>query len=160
IVIKDAYWLACFRINERKVKDYRRGRVFLCGDAAHIHSPAGGQGMNTGMQDAFNLAWKLSLVIAGNAKPSLLDSYSPERSRVGDAVLRNAGRLTEAAMLRNPLAQGLRNTVLKFALGFPQIQHIFADRLAELDIGYPDSPLSKGSKAGERWPQPVPSGSR
>jgi 2-polyprenyl-6-methoxyphenol hydroxylase-like FAD-dependent oxidoreductase len=61
-------------INERKVKDYQRGRVFLAGDAAHIHSPAGGQGMNTGMQDAFNLAWKLAMVLHGAAKPSLLDS--------------------------------------------------------------------------------------
>src|SRR6185437_12693770 len=63
----DPFWLSRFRINERKVRDYRRGRVFLAGDAAHIHSPAGGQGMNTGMQDAFNLAWKLALVVKGNA---------------------------------------------------------------------------------------------
>ena len=68
IVCTDPIWLAGFRINERKVKDYRRGRVFLAGDAAHIHSPAGGQGMNTGMQDAFNLAWKLALVIRGEAQ--------------------------------------------------------------------------------------------
>ncbi len=111
IVIKDAYWLAAFRINERKVSQYGRGRAFLAGDAAHIHSPAGGQGMNTGMQDAFNLAWKLALVIEGSAQPSLLDSYSPERSAVGDRVLKNAGRLTEAAILRNPVLQGIRNTV-------------------------------------------------
>ena len=64
-VMSDPIWLAAFRINERKVEDYRKGRVFLAGDAAHIHSPAGGQGMNTGMQDAFNLAWKLALVVAG-----------------------------------------------------------------------------------------------
>ena len=61
----DPFWLSRFRINERKVKDYRKGRAFLAGDAAHIHSPAGGQGMNTGMQDAFNLAWKLALVWHG-----------------------------------------------------------------------------------------------
>ena len=97
IVMSDPVWLAAFRINERKVKDYAKGRVFLAGDAAHIHSPAGGQGMNTGMQDAFNLAWKLALVIEGAARPSLLDSYSRERSAVGDRVLRNAGLMTEAA---------------------------------------------------------------
>src|ERR1700681_3132174 len=142
IVIKDPYWLASFRINERKVSKYGRGRAFLAGDAAHIHSPAGGQGMNTGMQDAFNLAWKLSLVIAGVCKPSLLDSYSVERSAVGDMVLRNAGRLTDAAILRNPILQGLRNTVVKFALGFPQLGHRVADLLAELNIGYPVSPLT------------------
>ena len=82
-------WLAAFRINERKVADYRDGRVFLAGDAAHIHSPAGGQGMNTGMQDACNLAWKLALVCHGGcAEAPLLDSYSLERSAVGDEVLK------------------------------------------------------------------------
>ena len=77
--------------------------------------------MNTGMQDAFNLAWKLSLVIGGVCKPSLLDSFSVERSAVGDMVLRNAGRVTDAAIVRNPILQGIRNTVVKFALGFPQL---------------------------------------
>ena len=117
IVIKDAYWLAAFRINERKVATYGSGRAFVAGDAAHIHSPAGGQGMNTGMQDAFNLAWKLSLVIGGVCKPSLLDSYSVERSAVGDMVLRNASRLTDAAVMRNPILQGLRNTVVEIRAG-------------------------------------------
>jgi 2-polyprenyl-6-methoxyphenol hydroxylase-like FAD-dependent oxidoreductase len=163
IVIKDAYWLAAFRINERKVSQYGRGRAFLAGDAAHIHSPAGGQGMNTGMQDAFNLAWKLSLVIGGVCKPALLDSYSVERSAVGDMVLRNASRLTDAAIVRNPIIQGLRNTVVKFALGFPQLGHRVASLLAELDIGYPKSPLTvagahhpSARKAGERWPEKLP----
>lgn len=159
-------WLAAFRINERKVKEYRRGRAFLAGDAAHIHSPAGGQGMNTGMQDAFNLAWKLAMVISGRAAPALLDSYSPERGAVGDRVLRNAGRLTEAAIVRNPLIQDLRNTVVRFATGFPFIQHKVADMLSEMDIGYPGSTLSiaghhfpQGPKAGERWPKPLTDGS-
>ena len=165
IKLKDPVWLAAFRINERKVKDYARGRVFLAGDAAHIHSPAGGQGMNTGMQDAFNLAWKLALVIEGNANPALLDSYSPERSAVGDRVLRNAGRLTEVALLRNPVLQGVRNTVARFATGFPFVQHKIANQLAEMDIGYPESPLTvhdgdagPGPKAGERWPERLPAG--
>ena len=165
IVMSNPYWLAAFRINERKVKDYRKGRVFLAGDAAHIHSPAGGQGMNTGMQDAFNLAWKLALVIEGAAKSSLLDSYSPERSGVGEIVLRNAGRLTEAATMRNPIAQGLRNTIVKFATGFPAIRHKVADQLTEMDIAYPDSPLTvrnghveSGPKSGERWADRLPAG--
>lgn len=158
-------WLASFRINERKVKDYRQGRVFLAGDAAHIHSPAGGQGMNTGMQDAFNLAWKLAMVVSGRAAPALLDSYSPERGAVGDRVLRNAGRLTEAAVMRNPILQDVRNTIVRFATGFPLIQHKVADQLSELDIGYPQSPLSitghhfpQGPKVGERWPHPLKAG--
>jgi hypothetical protein len=162
IKLKDPVWLAAFRINERKVKDYCRGRVFLAGDAAHIHSPAGGQGMNTGMQDAFNLSWKLNLVIKGIAKPSLLDSYSTERSAVGEMVLSNAGRMTEAAIARNPVIQSLRNAMVKFALSFPQIGHVMADTLSELNIAYPKSPLSvagahpaHGPKPGHRWPEPI-----
>jgi 2-polyprenyl-6-methoxyphenol hydroxylase-like FAD-dependent oxidoreductase len=165
IVMSNPFWLAAFRINERKVKEYRKGRVFLAGDAAHIHSPAGGQGMNTGMQDAFNLAWKLALVIEGSARAALLDSYSPERTAVGDRVLSNASRLTEAATLRNPVLQGIRNTVAKFATGFPMIQHKMANQLAEMDIGYPESPLTvknghvaSGPKSGERWPDRLPAG--
>ena len=65
IQVSDPVWLSSFSINERKVSDYRSGRIFLAGDAAHVHSPAGGQGMNTGMQDACNLAWKLALVARG-----------------------------------------------------------------------------------------------
>ena len=163
IVISKPIWLSCFRINERKVKDYSRGRIFLSGDAAHIHSPAGGQGMNTGMQDAFNLAWKLNLVIKGIAKPSLLDSYSIERSAVGDMVLRNAGRMTEAAVARNPVVQGLRNTIVRFAAGFPQFAHAMGDALTELNIAYPESPLSvagahhaHGTRPGMRWPERLP----
>jgi len=162
IKLTDPVWLASFRINERKVKEYSRGRVFLAGDAAHIHSPAGGQGMNTGMQDAFNLSWKLNLVIKGIARPSLLDSYSTERSAVGEMVLRNAGRMTEAAIARNPIIQGLRNAMVNFALSFPQVGHIMADTLSELNIAYPASPLSvagahhaHGTKPGHRWPEPL-----
>jgi 2-polyprenyl-6-methoxyphenol hydroxylase-like FAD-dependent oxidoreductase len=165
IVMTDPFWLAGFRINERKVKDYARGRVFLAGDAAHIHSPAGGQGMNTGIQDAFNLAWKLALVIEGAARPALLDSYSAERSTIGEKVLRNAGRLTEVATMRNPLLQDIRNTIVRFAASFPQVQHKVADQLGEMDIGYPESPLTapsgplaRGPKAGERWPHRLAGG--
>jgi 2-polyprenyl-6-methoxyphenol hydroxylase-like FAD-dependent oxidoreductase len=165
LVMSNPVWLASFRINERKVKEYSKGRVFLAGDAAHVHSPAGGQGMNTGMQDAFNLAWKLALVIGGSARPALLDSYSPERTAVGNRVLRNAGRMTEVATLRNPMLQSVRNTVARFATSLPFVQHKMANTLSEMDIGYPESPLTvrdgdagPGPKAGERWPERLPSG--
>jgi hypothetical protein len=108
---------------------------------AHIHSPAGGQGMNTGMQDAFNLSWKLALVVHGMAKPDLLASYSPERSAVGDVVLRNAARLTDLAVMRNPVAQTVRNFAARIVLGLSQVQHRFAEQLTEVDIAYPESPL-------------------
>jgi 2-polyprenyl-6-methoxyphenol hydroxylase-like FAD-dependent oxidoreductase len=147
----DPVWLANFRINERKVSQYRHGRVFLAGDAAHIHSPAGGQGMNTGMQDAINLAWKLAMVLHGDARASLLDSYSPERNAVGDMVLRNASRLTDLATLTNPAAQAARNLVARFLLGFHAVQNEMVTTMSEIDIAYKKSPLSSGRHAGIRW---------
>jgi 2-polyprenyl-6-methoxyphenol hydroxylase-like FAD-dependent oxidoreductase len=162
IRLHDPYWLTGFRINERKVARYQRGRVFLAGDAAHVHSPAGGQGMNTGMQDAFNLAWKLAMVAHGEASPSLLDSYSIERSAVGDRVLRNATQMTDIAVMRNPVAQTVRNFMAKIVLGVSQVQHRISNSLTELEIAYPHSPLTVTGllapgagdlpKAGERWP--------
>ncbi|CAO4146332.1 6-methylpretetramide 4-monooxygenase [Methylorubrum aminovorans] len=151
IRVSDPVWLSRFRINERKVSEYGRGRVFLVGDAAHIHSPAGGQGMNTGMQDAVNLAWKLALVLRGAAAPTLLDSYSPERNAVGERVLRNAGRLTAMATLANPVAQAVRNAALRFLLGLPAVRRLMAATMSEIEIGYPASPLSVGPGAGRRW---------
>ena len=147
----DPVWLSNFHINERKVTEYRRDRVFLAGDAAHIHSPAGGQGMNTGMQDAINLAWKLAMVVRGQANASLLGSYSPERSAVGDMVLRNAGRLTDIGTLSNPAAQAARNVVLRFVLGFHAVRDRIAATMSETEIAYADSPLSSGPGAGDRW---------
>lgn len=99
IQASDPVWLSSFSINERKVSDYRSGRIFLAGDAAHVHSPAGGQGMNTGMQDACNLAWKLALVSRGICEPEpLLSSYSAERSAIAKLVLEATGKTTASAM--------------------------------------------------------------
>lgn len=155
----DPVWLTQFRINERKVAEYRRGRVFLAGDAAHIHSPAGGQGMNTGMQDAVNLAWKLALVERGEAGSHLLDSYSPERSAVGDLVLRNAGRLTDMATLSHPAAQAARNLALRFLLGLHAVRDRMATTMSEIEIAYAGSPLSVGPGSGARWEPDADAGS-
>jgi 2-polyprenyl-6-methoxyphenol hydroxylase-like FAD-dependent oxidoreductase len=149
--VTDPVWLTNFRINERKVSDYRHGRVFLLGDAAHVHSPAGGQGMNTGMQDAINLAWKLAMVMHGQAGTILLDSYSPERTAVGDMVLRNAGRLTDLATLTHPAAQAARNIALRILLGFHAVRDKVATTMSEIEIAYTGSPLSSGPHAGDRW---------
>ncbi len=139
----DPIWLAAFRINERKVADYRAGRVFLAGDAAHIHSPAGGQGMNTGMQDAINLAWKLALVSRGGCAPSpLLDSYSLERSAVGDQVLKGAGRLTTIATLQGGVKQAIRNHIATLVFGLAPVREKMAEAMTEISIGYPESLLS------------------
>ncbi|GLS22890.1 FAD-binding monooxygenase [Labrys miyagiensis] len=148
--VTDPVWLTTFRINERKASNYSQGRVFLAGDAAHIHSPAGGQGMNTGMQDAFNLAWKLAMVVHGQASPSLLDSYSPERSAVGKLVLQNASRMTDMATLSPPAAQAVRNMALRFLLGLHAVQDKLSSTMSETDIAYADSPLSDGPGAGNR----------
>ena len=150
VTLSDAVWLSGFRINERKVAHYRHGRCILAGDAAHIHSPAGGQGMNTGMQDTWNLAWKLALVEKGLAKPSLLDSYDPERGAVGEMVLRNATRMTRFATLRNPIAQFLRNRAVGLLGHIPSFRRALFYGLTELAIHYPDSPLN-GETAGLPW---------
>jgi 2-polyprenyl-6-methoxyphenol hydroxylase-like FAD-dependent oxidoreductase len=143
IVLSEPIWLSSFRINERKVGDYRKGRVFVAGDAAHVHSPAGGQGMNTGMQDAVNLAWKLALVCCGVcAERILLNSYSAERSAVGEQVLAAAGRMTAAAVIKNHTAQTVRNWLGGLVLGLAPVQRAMANQLSELSIGYPGSPLN------------------
>jgi 2-polyprenyl-6-methoxyphenol hydroxylase-like FAD-dependent oxidoreductase len=161
LTLSNPIWLSGFRINERKVADYRRGRVMLTGDAAHIHSPAGGQGMNTGMQDAFNLAWKIALAHRGQGKTeALLGSYSVERSAVGDQVLHAAGRVTTLATLRNPVAQYIRNHVAGVAMSFGFVQDKFKNALCELTINYRHSPLSHDDwhghggdlAAGDRMP--------
>jgi FAD binding domain-containing protein len=149
--VTDPVWLTTFRINERKVSEYRYGRVFLMGDAAHIHSPAGGQGMNTGMQDAINLAWKLAMVVHNQAGTVLLDSYSPERTAVGNMVLRNATRLTDMGTLQNPVAQVARNLAMRFLFGFHAVRDRLATTMSEIEIAYANSPLSKGKHAGDRW---------
>jgi 2-polyprenyl-6-methoxyphenol hydroxylase-like FAD-dependent oxidoreductase len=149
----DPIWLSGFRINSRKVVNYRSGRVFLTGDAAHIHSPAGGAGMNTGMQDAFNLAWKLALAIHGTCGEALLDTYSPERSGVGDEVLKNTARLTAIGTLRNPVAEELRNIVGRFALGLASVRHALVDNMSQVSVGYPESPMN-GRGHGSLHPEP------
>ncbi len=148
--LSDRRWLSAFRINERKVADYCKGRCFLAGDAAHIHSPAGGQGMNTGMQDTWNLAWKLALVRSGCAKASLLDSYTPERGAVGELVLRNATLMTRVVTIHNPIGQFVRNAIAGTLGLVPSIPRAFFKNLTELGIHYPDSPLN-GQSSSVAW---------
>jgi 2-polyprenyl-6-methoxyphenol hydroxylase-like FAD-dependent oxidoreductase len=148
-------WLTSFRINERKVKDYRAGGVFLAGDSAHIHSPAGGQGMNTGIQDACNLAWKLAIVIHGAAQENtLLDSYSIERREIGRQVLANAGRLTTLAVMRGGVKQAMRNHIAALFFGLPAAREKMAQRMSELSNGYRHSPLTRARKKSA--PDPAP----
>ncbi|NUL11805.1 FAD-dependent monooxygenase, partial [Streptomyces lunaelactis] len=103
LLLRDPVWMTDFRIHNRGAKNYRSDRVFLAGDAAHIHSPAGAQGMNTGIQDALNLGWKLALVCRDAAPAALLDTYESERAPVGRNVLRFTDRAFIIATSRSPL---------------------------------------------------------
>ncbi|MEU2619793.1 FAD-dependent monooxygenase [Streptomyces sp. NPDC007157] len=98
--MREARWMSRFHSDERQAPGYRVGRVFLAGDAAHVHTPAGGQGMNTGLQDAANLSWKLAAVLHGHATPDLLDTYQAERHPVGRSVLRSSGAIVRLAMAK------------------------------------------------------------
>ncbi|MFZ1425791.1 MAG: FAD-dependent monooxygenase [Geminicoccaceae bacterium] len=157
ITLTGTEWVSAFRINERQVENYRSGRVFLAGDAAHIHSPAGGQGMNTGMQNAINLAWKLALVIRGiGTAPALLESYDLERRPVGALVIAASGRMTRIGTLADHTLQHVRDFVAHILMGFSPVQRAITGLMAEVSIGYPDSPLNGPSqgdaKAGARVP--------
>ena len=99
--IQEARWMSRFHSDERQAPHYRVGRVFLAGDAAHVHSPAGGQGMNTGLQDAANLGWKLAAAAQGWAPDGLLDTYESERHPVGRLVLRSSGAIIRMAMIQS-----------------------------------------------------------
>ncbi len=141
IKLHDPVWLAWFTIHQRSVSKYRVGRVFLAGDAAHIHSPIGGQGMNTGLQDAFNLAWKLALVIRGFADEKLLNSYNDERHPVGQELLKGTDLATTVATLRNPLAQQIRNHVMSFLTQQEVIQERLRKVGSMLAVNYRNSPI-------------------
>lgn len=152
VKLGDPVWLSAFRINERQVPTYGSGRVFLAGDAAHVHSPAGAQGMNTGMQDAFNLAWKLALVIHGLSAPSLLGSYSPERHAVGAEVISQAGRLTKIALIASPTLQEIRNRILGFVLGLSPVRDAMKAEMTEISTGYRRSSLNGPDGGSDRKP--------
>jgi 2-polyprenyl-6-methoxyphenol hydroxylase-like FAD-dependent oxidoreductase len=130
--VTDVVWSSRFRVHHRLADSYRRGSVFLAGDAAHVHSPAGGQGMNTGIQDAMVLARLLSDTITAHRGPVDLDSYEAQRRPVAAGVVAMTHRLTRAATARNPLARRIRNTVLSLAGRSTTVQRKLAMNLSEL----------------------------
>jgi 2-polyprenyl-6-methoxyphenol hydroxylase-like FAD-dependent oxidoreductase len=130
-----------YTIHHAQVPEYRLGRALLAGDAAHIHSPAGGQGMNTGMQDAANLAWKLALVCQGKADPALMDSYHDERHPVGAAVVRRTTLMANTMTLTGPAA-GLRNAALLAAGHSTALRHALAESITETNVAYHHSPIT------------------
>lgn len=138
--LTEAHWITPITLHHGQVPRYRFGRVLLAGDAAHIHSPAGGQGMNTGMQDAWNLAWKLALVSRG-AGEALLDSYDAERHPVGARVVRLTSAASRLATVRAPGLDHLRNALMTAMVGHAGPRHRFEAGLAELDVDCSNSPI-------------------
>jgi 2-polyprenyl-6-methoxyphenol hydroxylase-like FAD-dependent oxidoreductase len=157
IRLTDPVWISRFRISHRKIPEFRVGRVFFAGDAAHIHSPAGGQGMNTGIQDAVNLAWKLALVVHRKSANSLLNSYNEEREPVAKMVLNLTDRLTRMATLQGGLSQQLRDALIPMLTGIHLVEDRIAETMAEIGIHYRRSSIVSGKTghtlhAGDRAP--------
>ncbi|HEY8717836.1 FAD-dependent monooxygenase [Pengzhenrongella sp.] len=162
--LRDPVWMTNFRLANRGAAHYRAGRVFLAGDAAHIHSPAGGQGMNTGIQDAANLAWKLALVTKASGPPTLLETYEVERAPVGREVLRFTDRAFTIATASSPMLRFARSQVmprvLPLALRVRKGRAVAFRTVSQLRIRYRSSPLSidgpgaprRGPRAGDRLP--------
>ncbi|GAA5138372.1 FAD-dependent monooxygenase [Pseudonocardia adelaidensis] len=134
--VHDPRWMSRFHSDERQAERYRVGRVFLVGDAAHVHSPAGGMGMNTGLQDAADLGWKLAAAVQGRGGEQLLDTYQDERHPVGRMVLRMSGGLLRAALLRSPLARRIRNVVFPAAFALPPIGALVRMKQSGIGIAY------------------------
>lgn len=165
--LRDPVWLADFRLHHRQAARYSAGRVFLAGDAAHIHSPVGAQGMNTGMQDAWNLGWKLALAARGQAAPELLATYDAERRAIGRVLLRSTDRMFGffiRAVSDGRLARWLRRSVaarlLPRVLGSRRLRANAFRFVSELAVRYRHSPaaeegaprLTAGPRAGDRVP--------
>ncbi len=154
--VTGSHWTSDFGVNERQITDYVHGRIVLAGDAAHIHSPAGGQGMNTGLQDAANLAWKIALVQRGAAAETLLATYQAERHPVGEAVLKQSGAMLRMGMLSGP-KKFLRDHLAPLAFSLPVVRHKVVEFLTEEAVSYREGPLADatgghGVHSGDGWP--------
>ncbi|TCO83801.1 2-polyprenyl-6-methoxyphenol hydroxylase-like FAD-dependent oxidoreductase [Plasticicumulans lactativorans] len=157
-------WFSTYRIHHRRAARFRERRCFLLGDAAHIHSPVGAQGMNTGLQDAYNLAWKLALVSHGHAAAGLLDSYEAERIPVAERLLRTTDRAFSIVVSNRWLAGLLRMRVLPkllaLAMRGERTRRLAFRTISQTGIRYPDSALSQdlaappghAPRAGDRFP--------
>jgi len=157
-------WFSTYRIAHRRAVRFRDRRCFLLGDAAHIHSPVGAQGMNTGLQDAYNLAWKLALVVNRQADATLLDSYEKERVPIAERLLNTTDRAFKLVVSDSWLAGLLRTRIIAriaaFAMTFERIQRIGFRTISQTGIHYRKSPLSQSLQglpdgaphAGDRFP--------
>lgn len=161
--ISNVNWFSVYKVHTRRVNKFSEGRCFVAGDAAHIHSPAGAQGMNTGIQDAYNLAWKLALVLKGVAGASVLDSYNEERLENAERLLETTDRLFQFGAGSDWFLGLIRTMVFpqfaKYALNFDAVKKIFFPLVSQIGIKYRDCSLSRHDgdkefevKAGDRMP--------
>ena len=162
--LRDPLWLSDFRINARMVDRFRERRVFVAGDAAHIHSPAGGQGIATGIQDVTNLAWKLAAFLREGAPDALLDTYDEERKPIAREVLHRTSAVTNIIFALNPIAGFVRERLLVPVLRRPFVQRRMFAKLSQLEMNYRGRSLSVDSdaifsrvrvRAGDRTPDVV-----
>lgn len=160
IKIHDVNWFSTYRVHHRVTDHFRRGRVFLAGDAAHVHSPAGGQGMNTGILDAINLAWKLTAVVKGQATDALLDSYETERQAFARTLVETTDRLFTFATAQGGFADFVRTRiapiVASVAYKSENVREYMFSVISQTTLNYHDSALSAGKagdvKGGDRLP--------
>jgi 2-polyprenyl-6-methoxyphenol hydroxylase-like FAD-dependent oxidoreductase len=159
LTLSDPQWISLYHAHHRYVAQFRKGRCFLAGDAAHVHSPAGAQGMNTGLQDAYNLAWKLAFVIKSKAHEKLLDTYHEERLPIARKLVRTTDRLFGITVSQNPLIVFWRVHVMpRLVALIPKEKHLmrFAFRLiSQIGIHYRDSSLSRNASLGS-FPRKAP----
>ena len=158
VTVSDPTCLANFRCHRRSASDYRRGRVLLAGDAVHIHTPAGGQGLNTGMLDAHNLGWKLALVASGRAPAALLDTYGTERRPVAEEVLELTHVLIRYGTMSHPVKRRVRDIVVPALGRTPMIQRRAARRISQIYVSYPPGPEPRqdGGRGAPRVGQRMP----
>jgi len=158
--IETVNWFSTYRVHHRVTEHFRKGRAFVLGDAAHIHSPAGGQGMNTGIGDAINLAWKLHAVLTERASDSLLDSFEAERIKFARRLVATTDKAFTFATADGRLAEVVRTriapVVMPKLIGFEAAREFMFRTVSQIMLNYRDSPLSEGSAGhvhgGERLP--------
>ena len=167
--IHDVEWFSTYKVHTRHVSKFSAGRCFLAGDSAHIHSPAGAQGMNTGIQDGYNLAWKMALVLKGGASKKLLETYNEERLENAKNLLQTTDRLFQFAAGSEWFLAFLRTNVLppvaKYILGLDSVKKFIFPTISQIGIHYRHSPLSQHAgdeefnvKAGDRMPSSLVDG--
>jgi 4,5-epoxidase len=145
-LVRDPVWVTSFRVHRRLAETYRTGRILLAGDAAHVHSPFGGQGMNTGIGDAENLAWKLAMVVNGTAEHKLLDSYEAERRPIAAKAVKSTGAASNLILGNHVLARLLRDRVVVPLMNKASMQRRVWENLSQLKVSYRDGPLGRGAR--------------